>query len=244
MRYSTRMSVRHRAYAGSPGWTGCSYADDNFRTVQLTPLGAECSIPFGTDVTSAAPGCAQDMYPIMSDIEAVRDELVAREDRWPVSWPAAAARPLVARYPAVVRGGTVARNRCTTARCRISRRCRSCRRQRECCADAHRHWPPGPVNGRPDIPARPRLASPPAGSLILARVYPRPAPQRRVPGPGDRPETEFPALAPISTVQFERSAADRHRDHRHVGPRQRVRDFRDPPHPAGCPWLRPRPGAR
>jgi hypothetical protein len=52
------------------------------------------------------------------------------------------------------------------------------------------------------------------------------------------------AIVPISTVQCDRSAADRHGDHRHVGPQQRIRDLRDPPHPARCPWLRPRPGAR
>ena len=28
MRWSTRMSVRHRAYAGSLDWTGCSYVAD------------------------------------------------------------------------------------------------------------------------------------------------------------------------------------------------------------------------
>jgi len=57
------------------------------------------------------------------------------------------------------------------------------------------------------------------------------------------PETEFPAIVPISTVQCHRSAADRHGDHRHASLQQRVRDLRDPPHPARYPWLRPRPGA-
>lgn len=35
---------------------------------------------------------------------------------------------------------------------------------------------------------------------------PRPALQRRVPRPWDPPETEFPAIVPISTLQFGRSA--------------------------------------
>ena len=34
---------------------------------------------------------------------------------------------------------------------------------------------------------------------------PRPALQRRVPRPWDPPETEFPAIVPISTLQFDRS---------------------------------------
>ena len=43
-------------------------AGDCFRILQLTPPGSECSIQFATGVTSAAPGAAQDMYLIVSDI--------------------------------------------------------------------------------------------------------------------------------------------------------------------------------
>ena len=53
-------------------------AGDNFRIVQLTPPGSECSIQFGTGITAAAPGSTQDLYLIVSDIEAARAELVAR----------------------------------------------------------------------------------------------------------------------------------------------------------------------
>ena len=53
-------------------------AGDDFRLVQFTPPGAGCSIQFGTNLTSAAPGSAQGMYLIVSGIEAARDELVAR----------------------------------------------------------------------------------------------------------------------------------------------------------------------
>ena len=53
-------------------------AGDHFRIVQLTPPGSDCSIQFGTGLTSAAPGSAQDLYLIVSDIEAARAELVAR----------------------------------------------------------------------------------------------------------------------------------------------------------------------
>ena len=53
-------------------------AGDNFRLVQFTPPGAGCSIQFGANLTSAAPGSAQGMYLIVSGIEAARDELVAR----------------------------------------------------------------------------------------------------------------------------------------------------------------------
>ncbi len=46
--------------------------------IQLTPPGSGCSIQFGTNRTSAAPGSAQNQFLIVSDIEAARDELVAR----------------------------------------------------------------------------------------------------------------------------------------------------------------------
>jgi catechol 2,3-dioxygenase-like lactoylglutathione lyase family enzyme len=51
-------------------------AGDSFRIVQLTPPGSDCSIQFGTGLTSGAPGSAQDLYLIVSDIEAARAELV------------------------------------------------------------------------------------------------------------------------------------------------------------------------
>ena len=53
-------------------------AGDDFRVVQFTPPGSGCSIIFGTGVTSAAPGSAQGLYLVVSDIEAARDELVGR----------------------------------------------------------------------------------------------------------------------------------------------------------------------
>ena len=46
--------------------------------MQLTPPGSECSIIFGTGITSAAPGSAQGLQLIVSDIEAARAELVGR----------------------------------------------------------------------------------------------------------------------------------------------------------------------
>jgi catechol 2,3-dioxygenase-like lactoylglutathione lyase family enzyme len=53
-------------------------AGDDFRLIQVTPPGAGCSVQFGTNLTSAAPGSAQGLYLIVSGIEAARDELVAR----------------------------------------------------------------------------------------------------------------------------------------------------------------------
>jgi catechol 2,3-dioxygenase-like lactoylglutathione lyase family enzyme len=51
---------------------------DSFRIVQLTPPGSACSVQFGTGLSSAAPGSAQGLYLVVSDIEAAHGELVAR----------------------------------------------------------------------------------------------------------------------------------------------------------------------
>ena len=45
--------------------------------VQFTPHGSACSVQFGTNLTSAAPGSAQRTYLIVSDVNAARNELVA-----------------------------------------------------------------------------------------------------------------------------------------------------------------------
>jgi catechol 2,3-dioxygenase-like lactoylglutathione lyase family enzyme len=52
--------------------------DNGFRVVQFTPPGSGCSVQFGTEITSAAPGSAQGLYLIVSDIGAARDETVGR----------------------------------------------------------------------------------------------------------------------------------------------------------------------
>jgi catechol 2,3-dioxygenase-like lactoylglutathione lyase family enzyme len=52
--------------------------DNGFRVVQFTPPGSACSIQFGTNITSAAPGSAQGLYLVVSGIEAAREELAAR----------------------------------------------------------------------------------------------------------------------------------------------------------------------
>ena len=52
--------------------------DNGFRVVQLTPPGSGCSVQFGAKITTAAPGSAQGLYLVVSDIKAVHDDLVAR----------------------------------------------------------------------------------------------------------------------------------------------------------------------
>ncbi len=51
---------------------------DNFRIMQFTPPGSPASVIFGKNVTPAAPGSAQGLYLVVSDIEAAREELLRR----------------------------------------------------------------------------------------------------------------------------------------------------------------------
>lgn len=50
----------------------------DFRIMQFTPPGSGGSVIFGINVTAAAPGSAQGLYLIVSDIEAARKELLRR----------------------------------------------------------------------------------------------------------------------------------------------------------------------
>src|SRR5262249_5624106 len=70
-----------RFYATTLGWRlDADFAFDNgFRVVQVTPPGSACSIQFGTKLTAATPGSFRDMYLVVSDIEAARAQLVARD---------------------------------------------------------------------------------------------------------------------------------------------------------------------
>ena len=70
---------RAKEFYGRLGWRLDADYDngDDFRVIQFTPPGSGCSVIFGKNVTAAAPGSAQGLYLIVSEIEAARDELVA-----------------------------------------------------------------------------------------------------------------------------------------------------------------------
>jgi catechol 2,3-dioxygenase-like lactoylglutathione lyase family enzyme len=61
------------------GWRlDADFRQGGEHVVQVTPPGSQCSVHFGTNLTSAAPGSAQGLFLIVSDIQAARDELVGR----------------------------------------------------------------------------------------------------------------------------------------------------------------------
>ncbi len=71
---------RAKEFYGRLGWRlDADFASgEDFRVIQFTPPGSGCSVIFGRNVTAAAPGSAQGLYLIVSDIEAAREELVGR----------------------------------------------------------------------------------------------------------------------------------------------------------------------
>jgi catechol 2,3-dioxygenase-like lactoylglutathione lyase family enzyme len=50
----------------------------DYRLVQFTPPGSGCSIIFGKNITSAAPGSLQGLYLIVSDIKTAHQDLLSR----------------------------------------------------------------------------------------------------------------------------------------------------------------------
>jgi catechol 2,3-dioxygenase-like lactoylglutathione lyase family enzyme len=71
---------RAKRFYGNLGWRldADFVVGDAFRGVQFTPPGSSCSIHFGRGITSAAPGSAQGLFLVVSDIEAARAELLDR----------------------------------------------------------------------------------------------------------------------------------------------------------------------
>lgn len=71
---------RAKKFYSRLGWRlDADFIDGNhFRGVQFTPPGSPTSIHFGMGVTSAAPGTAQGLFLVVSDIEAARAEFVGR----------------------------------------------------------------------------------------------------------------------------------------------------------------------
>ena len=70
---------RAKQFYSKLGWRlDAEFPGDDLTVIQFTPPGSEASVIFGKNVTGAAPGSAQGLYLIVSDIEAARKELLAR----------------------------------------------------------------------------------------------------------------------------------------------------------------------
>jgi catechol 2,3-dioxygenase-like lactoylglutathione lyase family enzyme len=71
---------RAKVFYAKLGWRlDADFASaDGWRVIQFTPPGSACSVIFGSNVTAAAPGSAQGLYLVVSDLVAVRSDLIER----------------------------------------------------------------------------------------------------------------------------------------------------------------------
>jgi catechol 2,3-dioxygenase-like lactoylglutathione lyase family enzyme len=71
---------RAKSFYGGLGWRldADFTSGDDFRVVQLTPPGSQCSLQFGKGLTTAVPGSAQGLFLVAFDIDATRADLVRR----------------------------------------------------------------------------------------------------------------------------------------------------------------------
>ena len=71
---------RAKQFYSKLGWRlDADFGNGNdFRIIQFTPPGSGCSIIFGKNLTAAAPGSAQGLYLIVSDIQATRQAVLDR----------------------------------------------------------------------------------------------------------------------------------------------------------------------
>ena len=71
---------RAKRFYGDLGWRlDLDFrAGDDYRVIQYTPPGSGCSVMFGENITNAAPGSLQGLHLVVSDILAVRNELLRR----------------------------------------------------------------------------------------------------------------------------------------------------------------------
>jgi catechol 2,3-dioxygenase-like lactoylglutathione lyase family enzyme len=71
---------RAKQFYAKLGWRLDADYDNgkDFRIIQFTPPGSGCSVIFGKNVTPAAPGSAQGLYLVVSDVQAARKNLLDR----------------------------------------------------------------------------------------------------------------------------------------------------------------------
>jgi catechol 2,3-dioxygenase-like lactoylglutathione lyase family enzyme len=68
---------RAKEFYGRLGWRLDADVSTPIRLIQFTPPGSGCSIQFGTDLTSSAPGSVTNTYLIVPDVQAARDAIAA-----------------------------------------------------------------------------------------------------------------------------------------------------------------------
>ena len=89
---------RAKAFYAQLGWRlDADFSFDNgVSIIQFTPPGSPASIQFGAGLTAAAPGSAENLYLIVSDVDAARDALGRAASRSARCPPGISGRPVPA----------------------------------------------------------------------------------------------------------------------------------------------------
>ncbi|HEY6331964.1 MAG TPA: VOC family protein [Blastocatellia bacterium] len=70
---------RAKAFYEGLGWRlDADHASGDFRVIQFTPHNSQTSIIFGKGITSARPGSADSLVLVVEDVDAARNDLIAR----------------------------------------------------------------------------------------------------------------------------------------------------------------------
>jgi catechol 2,3-dioxygenase-like lactoylglutathione lyase family enzyme len=70
---------RSKAFYQNLGWRlDIDIAAGDFRAVHMTPHNSQASIIFGSGITSAKPGSGHSLVLVVDDLDAARDDLIAR----------------------------------------------------------------------------------------------------------------------------------------------------------------------
>jgi predicted enzyme related to lactoylglutathione lyase len=61
------------------GWRlDIDFQGDDYRVIQFTPPGSDCSVMFGKNITTAPAGSSRGLHLVVSDVEVARRDLVSR----------------------------------------------------------------------------------------------------------------------------------------------------------------------
>jgi catechol 2,3-dioxygenase-like lactoylglutathione lyase family enzyme len=92
---------RAKAFYQGLGWRldADIAVDEHQRVVQFTPPGSPASIQFGQGLTTMAPGSVQDLFLIVEDIGAARDELLSHGADVSEVWHGAGLNNIEKRVP-------------------------------------------------------------------------------------------------------------------------------------------------
>ncbi|KRB55342.1 glyoxalase [Rhizobium sp. Root708] len=70
---------RSKAFYANLGWRlDIDFQGDDYRVIQFTPRGSNCSVMFGKNITTAPAGSSRGLHLVVSDLEDARTDLAAR----------------------------------------------------------------------------------------------------------------------------------------------------------------------